>query len=107
LKIPSELSGGIMTKRTLHQWQQLIEQQQNSELSIIAFCKINKLPTSNFYKYRARLQEKLPEPKFIKANSIIKPTAHSDITLTFGQAKLALSSCEPQWLARLLKALQS
>ena len=97
-----------MTKRTLHEWQQLIEQQQNSELSIVAFCKENQLPTSNFYKYRARLQGQKPEPKFIKANSMIKPTVHSTITLTFGQAQLTLPlDCEPQWLASLIKALQS
>lgn len=39
-------------RKTLDEWKQLIEEQQKSSLFIVAFCRENKLPTSNFYKYR-------------------------------------------------------
>ncbi|WP_404833865.1 IS66 family insertion sequence element accessory protein TnpA, partial [Alteromonas macleodii] len=43
-----------MKQKTLDDWKQLIEEQQKSGLSIVAFCRENKLPTSNFYKYRGQ-----------------------------------------------------
>ncbi|WP_036979937.1 MULTISPECIES: IS66 family insertion sequence element accessory protein TnpA [Pseudoalteromonas] len=58
-----------MQKRTLNDWQKLIEQQQTSGLSIVAFCKENMLPTSNFYKYRSKLQDAAKAPKLLKVNS--------------------------------------
>lgn len=69
LKIPSEFSGGNMNRKTLDDWRHLIEQQKTSGLSIAAFCKANKLSTSNFYKYRAKLQETEQTPKLIKLQS--------------------------------------
>jgi hypothetical protein len=50
--------GGNMIRRILADWPQIIAQQQNSELSIIALCKENQLPALDFYKYQARLQDK-------------------------------------------------
>ncbi|WP_425388360.1 IS66 family insertion sequence element accessory protein TnpA [Alteromonas confluentis] len=40
-----------LKRKTLDEWKQLIEEQQKSGLFIVAFCRENKLPISNFYKY--------------------------------------------------------
>ncbi|WP_350627658.1 hypothetical protein [Pseudoalteromonas sp. CAL260-MNA-CIBAN-0059] len=44
-----------MHKITFNDWRKLIGQQQTSDLSIVALCKENKLPNSNFYKYWSKL----------------------------------------------------
>lgn len=95
-----------MKRRTLDDWTTLIEQQQASGLTIVDFCKQNKLPTSNFYKYRAKLQKTETAPKLVKVNSKLITPVNAQITLTHGKTQLILpSNCEPQWLAGFIKAL--
>lgn len=95
-------------RRTREDWQRLIEQQKTSGLSIVGFCKQNKLPTSNFYKYRNRLQASEQAPTLVKVKSQAFTSVKSSITLTHGNTQLSLPSrCEPQWLADLIKALNT
>lgn len=104
-----------MKRRTLDDWRQLIELQQQSNLTIVDFCKQNKLTLSSFYKFRQRLFGKRSEPTFIKADvaatrfSRAKISSHSEndgLKLTQGNTQILLPlSTEPEWLASLLKAL--
>ncbi|MBE0422276.1 MULTISPECIES: hypothetical protein [Pseudoalteromonas] len=98
-----------MQKRTLNDWQKLIEQQQTSGLSIVAFCKENMLPTSNFYKYRSKLQDAAKAPKLVKVqNKAISHKVNASITLSHGETHLTIpTSSEPTWVANLIKALQA
>lgn len=97
-----------MKRKTLDDWKQLIEEQQKSGLSIVAFCRENKLPTSNFYKYRGQLQAQDRVPVFVKATPPVRNSANCTITLLYGPVQLKLSTaCEPAWIADVEKALQS
>lgn len=97
-----------MKRRTLDDWKKLIEQQQAGGLPIVAFCKKNKLTTSNFYKYRAKLQEVDAAPKLVKVNSAPITPINTSMTLTHGKTQLTLPpNCEPQWLAGFIKALNA
>ena len=62
-----------MQKRTLNDWQKLIEQQQTSGLSIVAICKENMLPTSNFYKLMVYLENGQLNIDNNRAERAIKP----------------------------------
>jgi hypothetical protein len=42
-------------QQKIKHWQSIFEQQQNSGLSIIKFCRDNKVNTSTFYAWRKRL----------------------------------------------------
>jgi putative transposase len=100
-----------MTRRTLDDWAKLIEQQAQSDLSILAFCKQHHVPTSNFYKYRHKVKRVNATSAFVKAkmttNVTTKPVA-APIHLAFGDTKLTLPEhCEPTWLAELIKALHA
>jgi hypothetical protein len=96
-----------MTRRTLDDWAQLIEQQAQSDLSILAFCKQHHIPTSNFYKYRHKIEHINATSVFVKTKVIAKPVATS-IHLAFGDTRLTLPQhCEPTWLAELIKALHA
>ena len=95
-----------MKRRALDDWRQLIKQQQNSGLSIAAFCKDNKLPTSNFYKFRARLQGNEQTPKLVKIKTKAVTPIKSSITLTHGKTQLTFpSDSSPQWLAKFIREL--
>ena len=50
------------------EWRELVLAQQNSELSVLAFCKQHQLSTSAFYKNRAELfLDETKPPAFISA----------------------------------------
>jgi putative transposase len=42
-------------RRSAAQWRTIFSQQQNSGLSVTAFCGQHKLTTSNFYTWRKKL----------------------------------------------------
>ena len=95
-----------MPRRTLTDWQSIIEQQQQSGLSIVAFCKQNKLNTKSFYRSRRMLRNQARTDKFLP---VVVPTLpEHKIVVELENAKLHLPpSCEPTWLAQLLKACQT
>ena len=41
--------------RSAAQWKRIIENWQNSGLSVAQFCRENKIPTSAFYRWKQRL----------------------------------------------------
>lgn len=45
------------TRRTEAEWQEHIHHQQQSGLSITAYCQQHKLATSNFYHWRNKLNQ--------------------------------------------------
>jgi len=98
-------------RRTSEQWQQLIQQQKQSGLTVAQFCRENHISESNFY---------LKLKKFREANSSLSTfvTARpapsfgqdepsgSTITLQHGQCRLQFSGdTSTEWLAALMKSL--
>lgn len=100
-----------MTRRTLDDWTKLIEQQAQSDLSILAFCRQHQIPTSNFYKNRHKIEHLNQTSVFVKAKVTTKVTTkpgEATIHLAFGDTRLTLPQhCEPTWLAELIKALHA
>ncbi|MFC4282357.1 hypothetical protein ACFOXZ_16370, partial [Thalassotalea piscium] len=88
-----------MTRRTLDDWTKLIEQQAQSGLSILAFCRQHLIPTSNFYKYRHKIEHLNQTSGFVKAKVATKVTtqpADATIHIVFGDTRLTLPHhCEP------------
>ncbi len=98
-------------QQKINQWKSIFEQQQNSGLTIIQFCRDNKVNTSTFYAWRKRLsgealsfkpQQVIPlvinEPNFTQS-SMIKLTTPHGYQLDFE------STLTHQTLAQLLKVL--
>lgn len=49
--------------RPASQWRQLIEEWQNSDLSVSQFCRDKKIPTSAFYRWKTKLgQQEAHDP---------------------------------------------
>jgi hypothetical protein len=98
-------------QQKIKHWQNIFEQQLRSDLTIIQFCRDNKVNVSTFYAWRKRLSDKalpvkqqqvLPfvihEQPFTEA-SMIKLTTPTGYQLDFG------STLSHQTLAQLLSVL--
>lgn len=90
------------------QWQTLLDQQEDSGLSVAAFCRDNNLNAKNFYNQRsnrARRASGQAQP-FVRAQ--LKPQFRDvgEITLSVGKSQLHIpAGVSPQWLADLMVAL--
>lgn len=96
-----------MARRSSHQWQSLIEQQEVSGLSVADFCKQQELDNKYFHaRKRSLLKRRQGQqvPSFVKVDKA--PRGNTAMELQLGDARLSLPlNCEPLWLAELLKAL--
>jgi hypothetical protein len=99
----------MATIRTLEQWQVIIEAQKTSGLKVADYCKQHDINPTTFYNRRAKLglNAHLTKPDFIKVEPVrLEPTP--TLVLTFGEAKLDIpTGASPQWIASLLKAIDS
>ena len=112
-----------MTKRTIKQWQHVMQAHAEFAGTTKQFCLDHKIPIQTFYSRRhamglttpmkskkdaskKQMEKTLPtvqSGQFIKAHIALAPTS---ITLQTQHAQLSLSSqCDPVWLATLLKGL--
>ncbi|WP_338853086.1 IS66 family insertion sequence element accessory protein TnpB [Alteromonas macleodii] len=95
-----------MPRRTLADWNTIVEQQQQSGLSIVAFCKQQKLNTKSFYRSRRLIRDQDLPNKFLSV--ALTSVSEHKIVLELDNAKLYISlTCEPVWVAQLLKTYQA
>lgn len=98
-----------MARRSFHEWQTIIEQQEASGLSVTEFCEQQQINQKYFYARRDTLRKKKqdkPTASFVKISKA--PTVSAAILLQVNDVRLTLPlNCEPLWLAQLLKALSS
>ena len=95
-------------QKSTEQWHQLIEQQAESELSVVEFCQQHGINNKTFYNQRAKVRAEQTPSQFVAA----KPSVQSSsaelgvMTLSIAQTKLTLpTTTDPIWLAQLIKAL--
>ena len=97
--------------RTNKAWQQLIRQQAQSGMSVLAFCEQQGLSSKTFYRRRKALRPGRAEKpqRFIKVKSKSLPASVSpshEMVLHYQKLKLQLSSSvDAGWVATLMKAL--
>ena len=76
----------VQKRRTPAQWQQLVEQWQDSGLSATRFCKIHEIGYASFCNWRKRLTETVPlispaassAPAFIDLSALQSPDSTPD-----------------------------
>lgn len=99
--------------RTQAEWSLLIDDQEQSGLSVLEFCRQHRLYAKTFYRQRkalgrrpARGKATASERSFIQ---VAVPTAPSPVTglqLHYRSSQLHLpSDSDPLWVAKLLQAL--
>jgi hypothetical protein len=93
------------------EWQDIIERQEQSGLTGVAFCLQEGIYAKTFYRQRKMLRRKglVAKPsQFIQVQPKPVPTIpiQPGIVLQYQDSRLQMpSSTEPLWLAQLMKAL--
>lgn len=101
-------------RRSQAEWQSIIQQQKDSGLTVIAFCRQQGLSSKTFYKRRLGLRtspgSEVPASSFIKikkpSTKTVCSTSDSVGILHYQHSELHIhSGCDTHWLARLMQAL--
>jgi hypothetical protein len=91
------------------QWLTLINEQQQSGLSIAAFCRDKNIKVKYFYYHRTQHLKSINPSAFIQAKpSGVKIAENKTTTLAlqYGDCQLRLTADVPtKWLASLMKSL--
>jgi len=98
-------------RRSDAEWQDIIERQEQSGLTGVAFCLQEGIYAKTFYRQRKMLRRKglVAETKqFIQVQpkSVQTMPIHPAMVLQYRDSRLQIPSrTEPHWLAQLMKAL--
>ena len=104
-----------MSKRTYRsksEWRKLIEQQVQSGLSGLEFCKQQGLLAKTFYRHRKLLRQQNLIPagrSFIQVQpKVIIPVSNDQVViLQHRESRLSIpSGTHPEWLAQLMNTLR-
>lgn len=96
-------------KHNKQQWQALIKEQQQGNLSIAAFCRENNIKVKYFYYHRSQYLKNIKPSPFVRAsppNTKVPDDQSASLTLRWGSGQLHLpADVSTAWLASLMKAL--
>lgn len=92
--------------------QQVVQAQQDSGLSVSAYCEANKLPRARFYRYRAVVLGKDREQKseggvYQVPDLCAQPEQKRTVTLTVGDVRVEFSGeLDVETVSSVLRALR-
>ena len=100
-------------RRSSAQWQMLIQQQADSGLGAVQFCRENNLHHQYFSKRKRMLHAPAsasasasPDSRFIKVQTVQQPTAVSAMVLHYRNTQLHIPvGADPHALAQLMALL--
>lgn len=101
-----------MARHTPQQWQELVQQQKRSSLSVTAFCREHNLSTKSFYHHRTKAAQTKPtafSEVIVKQEVDLKsPIKSQTITLATSVGDLVFpAQIYPQIIIDVIKGLQS
>jgi len=93
-----------MIRRTPTEWQRLIEEQAQSQLTATEFCKTKGIDPKYFSLRKSQLKNQAAESPFIEVQA---PAATiSELSLTWADAEINLpADTSPIWLAQFMREL--
>ena len=93
-----------MKRRSREEWQQLIQQQQESGLKASEFCKQHGLCEKYFSTVKYKLKKQSPEQSPFQSIGIV--TSSANIELRLGALTMSIpSGVDAKWLAELATKL--
>ena len=101
-----------MGRRTLENWQTIIDAQLASGLTIVKYCEQNQINPKTFSSRKAILKQKNKQPNTIEKSGFVqvktdrKTSAGMIFETAHGTLKLS-SDISPEWVGRLLKAISA
>ncbi len=97
-----------MARRSRQQWQSLIEEFENSQLTQTAFCKSHNLNPKYFSLKRSKLKLEKINDQAVFSPVVVTPSAamSAPIELSVGSVMIKLApSVSPDYLAQLIRSL--
>lgn len=98
----------MVARLSKQQWQDLLAEQEQSGLSVAAFCRDKNLIAKNFYNQRSNKLHKASNntKPFVRTQLAVPQHTISELILSYGKIQLQLPvGASPQWLAELMDAL--
>lgn len=99
-----------MTRRTLEDWQIIIQDQIASNLTIVKFCEQNQINPKTFSSRKATLKQRdaqlitSEQNAFVQVQSNVKTLATISFETPHGTLQLS-SDISPHWVGKFLKAI--
>jgi hypothetical protein len=94
-----------MSRRSLADWKVIVEQQASSGLTAAQFCRENSLNAKYYSFYKCKFNK--TKPAFIKVKPTTKPSVTTLALTCNGIAFQCDNSCDPKFIAQLLRELQT
>lgn len=99
-------------RREVQDWLNLFEQQKQSGLTAVAFCRQQQINVQTYYTRRRDIRLQRTSSKFVhvkrevmKVESYTKEVS-GELLLQFGNAQLSVPiNINPHWIATVMKAL--
>lgn len=99
-------------RREVQDWLNLFEQQKQSGLTAVEFCRQQQINVQTYYTRRRDIKLKRTSSKFVKVKrEVTKVESYTEelsgnLLLQLGNAQLSLpTNINPHWVATVLKAL--
>jgi hypothetical protein len=99
-------------RREVEDWLNLFEQQKQSGLTAVAFCRQQQINVQTYYTRRRDIRLQRTHSKFVHVKrEVTKIESHTEETggellLQLGSAHLSVpTNVSPHWLATVMKAL--
>lgn len=99
-------------RRDVKAWRNLFDQQEQSGLSAVEFCRQQQINIQTFYARRSDIRLQRTNSKFVHVKHEVTriesraENANREFTLKHGGSQLSLAgSICPRWMASLMKAL--
>lgn len=95
-----------MQKRSESDWQQLLEEYQQSGLTQKAFCEQKKICSKGLSRYKNKVNPSKLKVNFVQASPEAKRSHAMPVRVELGRLTIYLPLEQPVQTAQLIKALQ-
>ena len=99
-------------RRDVQDWLNLFDQQKQSGLTAVAFCRQQQINVQTYYTRRRDIRLQRTSSKFVQVkHAVTKVESYTekmdgDLFLTLGNAQLSVpTNINPHWVATVMKAL--
>lgn len=99
-------------RREVQDWLNLFEEQKQSGLTAVAFCRQQQINVQTYYTRRRDIRLQRTSSKFVQVKrAVTKVESYTekmdgDLLLTLGNAQLSVpTNINPHWVATVMKAL--
>jgi len=93
-------------RRDVQDWLNLFDQQKQSGLTAVAFCRQQQINVQTYYTRRRDIRLQRTNSKFVQVKREVTEEMGGDLLLKLGNAELTVpTTTNPHWVAAVMKVL--